>query len=156
MICEAPDVEPAPAGSANEPAGALVVAGVVFLQAQSSKPSFRVGVDVISLNVLATDGVNRHIADLEEADFAVFEDGVRQELQYFSKTPTPIAFALLLDTSASMEDKLATAQDAAAGFVQKLGPRDVAAIIDFDSTVRVACDFTGDRAELERAIRQLH
>ncbi|HEX2340197.1 MAG TPA: VWA domain-containing protein [Vicinamibacterales bacterium] len=114
---------------------------------------FKAGVEVVSLNVTVVDGANRLIRDLEQADFEVFEDGANQEISFFSKTQSPIALALLLDSSASMEDRLQTAQDAATGFVQRLRAEDVAEIVDFDSRVEIRQTFTNDKAALEKAIR---
>jgi Ca-activated chloride channel family protein len=114
---------------------------------------FKAGVEVVSLNVTVVDGANRLIRDLEQADFEVFEDGANQEISFFSKTQSPIALALLLDSSASMEDRLQTAQDAATGFVQRLRAEDVAEVVDFDSRVEIRQTFTNDKAALEKAIR---
>ena len=72
-------------------------------QGQRPQPSFRAGVDLVSLNVTVTDGTARYITDLTAQDFNVFEDGVKQEVTFFNRTNLPIALALLLDTSASME-----------------------------------------------------
>src|SRR5439155_11877937 len=84
------------------------------------QPSFRAGVDLVSLNVTVIDGTARYITDLAAQDFNVFEDGVKQEVTFFNRTNLPIALALLLDTSASMEAKLGNAQEAAIGFARKL------------------------------------
>src|SRR5581483_2209871 len=46
----------------------------------AQQPSFRVGVELVSLNVTVTDGANRYVTDLEEGDFQVYEDGVKQEV----------------------------------------------------------------------------
>ena len=83
----------------------------------------------------------------------MFEDGSNQEVSFFSKTQSPIALALLVDSSASMEDRLQTAQEAAIGFVQRLRPEDVAEVVDFDSRVEIRQTFTNDKAALEKAIR---
>ena len=61
---------------------------------------------------------------------------------------------MLLDTSASMDSKLETAQEAAIGFARHMRQDDVMEVIDFDSQVNVLQTFTGDVAALERAIRQ--
>jgi Ca-activated chloride channel family protein len=53
-----------------------------------------------------------------------------------------------------MEDKLRLAQEAAAGFVRRMKPEDIGQVIDFDSRVSILQQFTGDRAQLETAIRQ--
>ena len=71
---------------------------------------------MVSLNVTVTDGTARYVTDLQAEDFSVFEDGVKQDVMLFSRTNLPIALALLLDTSASMETRLPVAQEAAVGF----------------------------------------
>ena len=60
----------------------------------------------------------------------------------------PIALAILLDTSNSMEDKLATAQEAAIGFVRRMRKDDAMEVIEFNSQVRIPQPFTTD---VERA-----
>jgi len=117
-------------------------------------PSFRAGVELVSLNVTVTDGAAHYVTDLTAADFDVFEDGVKQDVTFFNRTNLPIALALLLDTSASMETKLPTVQEAAIGFARRLRPQDLAEVIDFDSRVVVLQNFTGNAADLEQAIRK--
>jgi Ca-activated chloride channel family protein len=116
-------------------------------------PSFRAGVELVSLNVTVTEGA-RYVSDLETSDFQVFEDGVHQEITYFSKANLPIALALLIDTSASMESKLPVAQEAAVGFARRLRPQDLAEIVDFDSRVVIQQPFANDVPALEQAIRK--
>jgi Ca-activated chloride channel family protein len=134
-------------------AAALVASTWVAATAQQQVP-FRAGVDLVSLNVTVTDGATRYITDLNQEDFSVFEDGVKQDVTFFNKTNLPIALALLLDTSASMEAKLPTAQEAAIGFAKRLRPQDLAEVIDFDSRVVVLAAFTNATGELETAIHK--
>lgn len=116
-------------------------------------PSFRAGVDVVSLNVTVTDGQERFVTDLTQDDFLLYEDGVLQETTYFSRRQLPIALALLIDTSASMDERMTTAQEAAIGFSRRLRPEDLAEIIDFDSRVEILQPFTNSVDALEEAIR---
>jgi len=95
-----------------------------------------------------------YLQDLEQKDFNVFEDGVKQEVTFFNKTNLPIALAFLLDTSASMDTKLPTAQEAAIGFSKRLRTQDLAEVIDFDNRVTVLQQFTNSPQELETAIRR--
>jgi VWFA-related protein len=133
-------------------AAALLTAQAAPAQ-QEAQTLFRSTVDVVSLNVTVVDGQNRYITDLNEGDFAVFEDGIRQDLIVFNRTNLPIALSLLMDTSASMENRMQIAQDAAVGFARKLRPQDLAQVVDFDSRVEVLQDFTSKIDDLERAIR---
>ena len=138
----------------------LVVAATLVLHAATAPipdahgqvPAFRVGVDVIALNVTVTDASRRFVTDLTERDFRVLEDGRLQEMVLFQRVAPPLAVALLIDSSASMEGSLGIAQEAAIGFSRQLESTDVVSVVDFDSRVRVAQDFTKDRAATEDAI----
>jgi len=121
--------------------------------AEGQSPAFRAGVDLVSLNVSVSEGP-RFVTDLQQEDFQVFEDGVKQDVTFFNRTNLPIALALLLDTSASMDTKLPTAQEAAIGFARKLRAQDLAEVIDFDSRVVVLQNFTNSATELETAIKK--
>jgi Ca-activated chloride channel homolog len=146
-----PAVQPpaAPPASPAQPAGQPAAP-----PAGQPVPTFRGGIDVVSLNVTVTDGGKTFVRDLDKADFAVFEDGVKQELTYFTKAQLPIALSLLIDTSASMEDKIRTAQEAASGFVKRLRPNDLGQVIDFDNRVTILQQFTADQDLLDGAIRK--
>lgn len=136
---------------------AAIVAGclsaALAAQQQQQPPKLRSGVELVSLSVSVTDGTGKYITDLEQTDFEVFEDGAKQAISFFSRKQQPVALAVLLDTSNSMEDKMSTAQEAAVGFAKRLQPDDVATIIEFSSQVRIAQEFTNDPAALEQAIR---
>jgi VWFA-related protein len=120
----------------------------------AQRPAFRAGIDIVSLNVTVMDGNNRYLTDLDQSMFSVFEDGVRQDLSFFNRRQQPIALSLLLDTSASMEDKMTVLQAAATNFVRRLRPTDLAQVIDFDSRVQIAQPFTSSQQELEGAINR--
>lgn len=122
--------------------------------AAAQRPAFRAGVEIVSLNVTVTDAMNHYITDLDQPDFAVFEDGVKQDVSFFNRRQQPLALSMLLDSSASMEDKLPTLQAAASSFVKRLKPNDIAQIVDFDSRVEVKQGFTSNQADLTAAIQQ--
>ncbi len=121
--------------------------------ARPLQPSFRTGIDVVSLNITVTTPDQQFVTDLDERDFQVYEDGVQQQISFFTRSQLPIALSLLLDTSASMDDKMTTAQNAAIGFARRLRAEDLAQVVDFDSRVTILQGFTNDGAALEKAIR---
>jgi Ca-activated chloride channel homolog len=114
---------------------------------------FKSGVDVVNLAVTVTDPKGRFITDLAEGDFQVFEEGVPQPLALFTREDLPVSLAILLDTSASMEQKLSQAQTAAIRFVRTLQSADEAQVLKFSQRAEVVQDFTSDKAQLESAIR---
>ena len=120
----------------------------------SRAPIFGVEIEVINLTVSVTDSRSRYVTDLKNDDFAVFEDGIKQDLSIFRHEDIPISLALVLDTSASMDEKLGQAQTAAVRFVKTLRPQDNAEVMQFNDRTTVLQDFTPDHQKLEEAIKK--
>lgn len=117
---------------------------------------FRVGVEAVNLNVVVTDKNGRFIPGLEAADFEVLEDGVSQELTYFSPEVTPVTVLLMLDASTSMRPSVEGVKEAAANFVRKLWEGDRAIIGDFNERIRFSTYFTDDIHRLVASIQSLY
>jgi Ca-activated chloride channel family protein len=131
---------------------ALAVAALAASPVLAQQQIFRGGTDVVSLNITVTDNASHLVGGLPKDVFQVFEDGVLQDISFFSGDPQPIALSFLLDSSESMDTKLGVAQQAALGFVTRLTPTDIAEVVDFDSRVNVLQPFSSDHALLEHAI----
>jgi Ca-activated chloride channel family protein len=117
-------------------------------------PTFEAGIGVTNLNVSVREG-RGYVGGLTQADFAIYEDGVRQELSLFLHERLPISLVLIIDSSSSMRVKLGAAQKAAARFLGTLLPGDRAAVIAFNVRVETLADFTEDRSALEAAIARV-
>lgn len=140
--------------ASDVPAPAAVVVDATTVPATPSAPTvFRATIDLVALNVVVTDQQQRFVTGLTANDFAVFEDGVQQDVSFFAATQVPLDLALLLDTSASMQDKMDTMQQAASGFVATLRKGDRAAIFDIKDNVRIAYPLGEDLAEANKAVR---
>ena len=135
-------------------AAIAAIAALTVAHGDAQQPAFKAGVEVVSLNVTAVDGTGHFVTELPKESFNVYEDGQPQEIQFFNRSNLPIALSILLDTSASMEDKIQTAQDAAVGFVKHLREQDLGQVIDFDSRVLISQSFTSNVKDLEEAIRK--
>jgi Ca-activated chloride channel family protein len=133
---------------------AAAVAVALAAAPDAAQQIFRGGVEVVSLAVTVTDKDGAYVSGLDREAFQVFEDGVLQDITYFSRQHQPIALTLLIDTSTSMEAKMRIAQEAAIGFARQLTPADVAAVVEFDSRPQILQSFTSDAALLEAAIRK--
>jgi Ca-activated chloride channel family protein len=132
----------------------VAIAARVFAQTPQPPPTFQAGVEVIRLSLSVTDGHNRLISGLSEGDLAVYEDGVRQDVSFFTREPLPLSVALLVDGSASMEEKLPVAQEAGVRFVATLRPGDLAQVVQFNDRTTILQDFTTDHAALVAALRR--
>lgn len=110
---------------------------------------------LVNVPVVVRDTNNRYIADLKKEHFRLFEDGMEQEIVFFSNTEEPFNVALLLDTSGSTREELPRIQDAAITFVEQLHDYDRVMVISFDDDIDLQCELTSDRREIVRAIRRV-
>lgn len=138
----------------------LMPAGIELNGQQDKPPVFRTNVEVV--NILCTvRRKNDYITDLTKEDFTVSEDGVPQEITYFSletdENAQPLNIVLLVDTSGSVKDKLFFEQQAAAIFLEETlrKDKDLAAVVQFDSEINLAQDFTYDIDLLENSIESI-
>jgi len=120
---------------------------------QVQRPTFRSASSLVALNVTVQDRAAKYVSGLQSNDFAVFEDGVKQDVQFFESARVPLDLIVLLDTSASMRDKLDTVHAAASGFLKTLRPDDRGAVVSFSTTVTVAQALTQDQALLQSALK---
>jgi Ca-activated chloride channel homolog len=116
-------------------------------------PVFRTGTHLVALNVTVTDPRKQYVNGLQAQDFAVFEDGVQQQIRFFEASDVPIDLIVLLDSSSSMSDKMDVVHEAAVGFLRSLRDHDRGAIVSFADAVQVVQPLTSDRAALESAVR---
>jgi Ca-activated chloride channel family protein len=119
----------------------------------AQQTTFRSGVDLVALSVVVTDGHDKFVSGLSTDDFAVSEDGVPQEVSFFSASAVPMDLALLLDTSASMIDKMTVVHEAATGFVSSAKPGDRVMIVGIKDGVRVLHPLNEDLDGARGAIR---
>lgn len=113
----------------------------------------KVDTNLVTVPVIVSDRGDRYIPDLKQEDFSVYEDGVKQDISFFETVSAPFNVVLMLDTSASTQEKLGPIQQAAIAFTEQLQQADRVKVISFDDRVRDLSVFTSDRAVLQWAIR---
>jgi Ca-activated chloride channel family protein len=123
---------------------------------QPPAPTFRSGSALVALNVTVQDRGSKFIQGLQPGDFVVYEDGVKQNVEFFESTRVPVDLIVLIDTSASMRDKLSIVHDAASGFMKTLRPEDRGAVVSFANSVSVLQSLTADQSLIQQAIRGTH
>jgi Ca-activated chloride channel homolog len=119
----------------------------------SSSPVFRSGSALVALNVTVQDTGSRYVSGLQSADFAVYEDGVKQDVRFFEASAVPVDLIVLIDTSSSMSDKVEIVHEAATGFLKTLRTGDRGAVVAFSDSVDVVQALTADRVLLDKAVR---
>ncbi len=113
----------------------------------------------VRLPVTVTQGKKTLISGLTRGDFAIFEDGVEQEVTFFSadKTNPPVFVGVLMDTSPSTAGKIVFSKEAAANFLYSVIQlrKDRAAFMTFDHEVNLRQDFTDKLDMLQKAVDQV-
>ena len=74
----------------------------------------RVEVKEVQIPYTVFDGKGNLVLDIPQKDFQVFENGVEQEIRYFSAPANlPLRFGILIDTSSSTRPRLDFEKEAA-------------------------------------------
>jgi len=121
---------------------------VVFINA----PDYLEEVDVqfVELYTTVVDRGGHPVEGLVREDFTVLEDGVEQKVLRFERVENlPVHAGVMLDISASMEERLAKVQAAALGFFEHaITPKDRAALVTFNDRPALAVRLTNDAETL--------
>ena len=133
----------------------LAFVSTSWLPAQVSDYTLKVDVPLVLVDVTVQDEHGRIVDDLSRQAFEVFEDGIPQEIRYFSPVATPYNIFLLFDRSGSTQDKWPLMQRAVAGFIAGLRPQDRIAIGAFDSELQTELPWTNDREKALLSLPQL-
>ena len=147
-----------PTGLLLAPAGRVAIALLAFvsLQAgsgqQQTPPTFRAGIETVSVYATARSSNGRLVPDLTKEDFEVKDNGQVRDITHFSREIVPITVTLMLDMSGSREVKVEWARAAARAFVDELLPADRARIGTFGAEIAISPRMTGDHAYLNRVI----
>ena len=126
-----------------------------FAQVPTATPDDSLRTFEVRLPVTVTEK-KELVAGLKRGDFAVFEDGVPQEVTFFTSDATnpPVYVGVLMDTSPSTAGKLQFSREAAKNFIFTVTRlrKDKAAFMTFDHQVSLQQDFTDKLDLLDRAV----
>lgn len=102
---------------------------------------------------------NKLVTGFGKNDFLIFEDGVQQEVTFFSdeKTNPPVFVGVLMDTSPSTAGKFGFSKEAAMNFLHSVIRlrKDKAAFMTFDHEILLRQDFTDKLDLLQSAIDKI-
>ena len=107
---------------------------------------------LVNLNVSATDSAGRAAPGLTREDFSIYEDGVKQQVSFFSPERSEFNLILLIDLSGSMKDEIELIKETAIHFLDVITAQDSVAVVTFTTDVRVVSHLTKDRDDLRESI----
>jgi len=112
-------------------------------------PVLRVGVNVVLVNATVTDPYNRLVTGLDKENFQVYEDGIEQEVAYYSSEDVPVSIGVIFDMSGSMSDKVNKARQAAVQFFKTANPQDEFFLVSFNERAELTSRFTNSVEDLQ-------
>ena len=120
---------------------------------QEKQNAFVLKTETVSLMVNVTDAKGRFFSGLEKEAFSVFEDGIEQEISFFTVADSPASIGIVFDVSSSMRGKrIENAREALARFVQSTHSNDEYTLVAFNDTAQLLLDRINNGARvLERA-----
>jgi VWFA-related protein len=115
-------------------------------QSPADEQTLRLRSDLVLVDVLPVQKkTGRVIGDLKREDFSIFEDGVQQKVEYFSKDKLPVSVVLLVDRAGCVNPFNEQIRAATIKAINHLKPEDEVAIMTFSKTVSLVQPFTRDR-----------
>jgi Ca-activated chloride channel family protein len=131
---------------------------MVLLGLATASAQFRADVHLVRLMVNVKNPAGELVGSLDPKEFAVFDNGVRQEIAFFERyTTQPLSVAIMIDTSGSTAKDLRYEIASIGKFLSALfaegNQRDMAALYTFNYQVTLLRSFTRRQARLEDSLR---
>ncbi|HEU4875039.1 MAG TPA: VWA domain-containing protein, partial [Pyrinomonadaceae bacterium] len=115
-----------------------------------AESTIRINAELVQLHVRVIDRNNRPINNVPEGAFHVFEDGVAQRIESFTREEVPISYGLAVDTSGSLRSQLQSVIDAGKTIINANKPGDETFLVRFISSDKIETvqDFTASKEQL--------
>jgi Ca-activated chloride channel family protein len=109
--------------------------------------TIKINTDLVSLHVRVIDRNNRPIDNVTQNEFHVFEDGIPQPIESFSREEVPISYGLAVDTSGSLRTQLQSVIDAGKTIINSNKKGDETFLVRFISSDKIETvqDFTANK-----------
>lgn len=123
---------------------------------QGGEYTIRVNADSVVLPATVRNHKGTPVSGLGKDDFQVYEDGVLQQIEYFSHEDIPVTVGLVVDNSGSMRPKRDDVIAAAMAFARSSNSQDQMFVVNFNEQVSFGLPpntpFTDRRDQLQRAL----
>ena len=130
---------------------AIFIFGFLSVNAQDDDV-YRIDSSIVRLNVGVVDQKGRPITTLNQSNFEIFEDGVKQQISHFEASAAPFSVVIMLDMSGSTLGFRQVIRQSAFRFVDALAPNDRVAVIEFYDKINLRNDFTTDRGTIANSL----
>jgi Ca-activated chloride channel family protein len=105
---------------------------------------------LVVVNVSVTDKQFRQIGGLNKEHFEIYEDKVRQQIDFFSDDDRPASVGLIFDLSGSMNNKMSRAREAIKAFIDTCHDQDDFFLVGFNDRATLLAEVSDGRSVLDR------
>ena len=118
--------------------------------AEQGEPLMRQQTSLVTVNVNVMDQFHRQIAGLSREHFEIYENNVRQEIEFFSDEDRPLSIGILFDLSGSMKPKLTRARQALQSFISASHQDDDFFLVGFNQHANLLATFSSGNTVLNK------
>src|SRR5215475_14087226 len=133
----------------------LLVVGVLVLQPGWAPPAMTQE-QTVTLDVAVIDRDADAYGSLTKDEFAVYEDGVKQQVISLTAQDAPFSLGIAIDASGSMRDQLPLIQKTAQDVISQMSSADEAFVAAFTANSELMQDFTSNQRDLADAIGRIY
>jgi VWFA-related protein len=133
----------------------LLVVGILVLQPGWAPPA-TTQEQIVTLDVAVMERDPDAYGSLTKDEFAVYEDGVKQQVISLTAQDAPFSLGIAIDASGSMRGQLPLIQKTALDVISQMGSADEAFVAAFTAKSEVIQDFTNNQPNLVNAIDKIY
>jgi Ca-activated chloride channel homolog len=102
----------------------------------------KLNTELVTLTVTVTDPYNRLVTGLDRQHFEVFEDKVKQSIEFFNDDDVPVSMGIIFDVSGSMKGKVDRAREALKAFIETSHGDDDFFLVGFNQRANLVAEFS--------------
>lgn len=97
---------------------------------------------LVTVHVTVSDPYGRFVTGLDQSHFEIFDDKVKQSIEFFSDSDVPITLGIIYDVSGSMQSRISRSLHALRRFVDTSHVDDEYFLVGFNQRAQLIRDFT--------------
>lgn len=108
---------------------------------QDGGDEIKLRTDLVTLTVTVLDRQGQPVSGLRREDIEIYEDKIKQQVEFFSERETPASIGIVFDVSGSMQSRLVQSRAAVKLFVEASHPDDEYFLASFNERLSRVTDF---------------
>ncbi len=119
----------------------ILTAILIFPVFGQDETPIRVETNLVNINVAIKDKNSDFVEGLQKENFEIFDNNIKQEIEYFSAEDAPISFGIVYDMHPTTEERTTAVLESLREFAKKLKANDDIFSIVFNRRGSLITDF---------------